>query len=98
MTRRNQKLVSILNLFIKINIINLVNFENLDQGLVIQEVRVFSETPLKAKKCELVLMKLLYLIYNGVKLSEQDATIVFFAITKTFQSKEVILYFYFLLN
>jgi coatomer subunit gamma len=63
--------------------------ENLDLGLVIQEIRVFSETPLKAKKCELVLMKLLYLIYNGTKLSEQDATTVFFAITKTFQSKEV---------
>ena len=76
--------------FSKIYIIYLVNLENLDLGLVIQEIRVFSETPLKAKKCELVLMKLLYLIYSGTKLSEQDATAVFFAITKTFQSKEVI--------
>lgn len=67
----------------------IVNLENLDLGLVIQEIRVFSESPLKAIKCELVLMKLLYLIFNGTKLSEQDATIVFFAITKTFQSKDV---------
>lgn len=77
----------------------LVNFETLDLGLVIQESRVFSETPLKPKKCELVLMKLLYLIYNGTKLTEQDATTVFFAITKTFQSKEVIFYsFHTILN
>jgi hypothetical protein len=76
----------------------IVNLENLDLGLVIQEIRVFSETPLKSKKCELVLMKLLYLIYNGTKLSESDATTVFFAITKTFQSKEVLLFlFYFIL-
>ena len=69
--------------------LSLVDFETLDLGLVIQESRVFSESPLKAKKCELVLTKLLYLIYNGAKLSEQDATAVFFSITKTFQSKEV---------
>jgi coatomer protein complex subunit gamma len=68
----------------------LVSLESSDLGLVIQDSRVFSESPIKAKKCELVLMKLLYLIYNGEKLSEQDATTVFFAITKTFQSKEVI--------
>lgn len=56
---------------------------------MVQETRVFGETPLKAKKCELVLTKLLYLIYHGAKLSEKDATTVFFAITKSFQSKEV---------
>lgn len=44
---------------------------------------------MKVKKCEIVLMKLLYLLYNGTKFSEEDATIVFFAVTKTFQSKEV---------
>lgn len=82
-----------MNIFSIYNAI-LVNLENLDLGLVIQEIRVFSESPLKAKKCELVLMKLLYLIYNGTKLSEQDATTVFFAITKTFQSKEVFNLFY----
>ena len=66
-----------------------VNFETLDQGLVIQETRAFGEIPMKVKKCEIVLMKLLYLLYNGTKFSEEDATIVFFAVTKTFQSKEV---------
>lgn len=87
--KKDSELSSLLFSFILINILILANLENLDLGLVIQEIRVFSETPLKAKKCELVLMKLLYLIYNGTKLTEQDATTVFFAITKTFQSKEV---------
>ena len=68
----------------------LASFESLDIGLVLQETKVFSESPLKARKCELVLAKLLYLIYQGHVLSEKDATSVFFSVIKSFQTKEVL--------
>lgn len=66
-------------------------FANLDIALVIQETKRFNETPLKTDVCLPILVKLLYLIYQGEKLSTKDATNVFFSITKAFQVKDVIL-------
>lgn len=64
-------------------------FTNIDKALVIQDTKSFNETPLKNDRCTTVLTKLLYLLYQGERLSSKEATSVFFAVTKAFQSKEV---------
>jgi hypothetical protein len=66
-----------------------VPFQGLEKGLVLQEKRIFSETPLNSKKCALLLTKVLYLLSQGDKLTTTEATDLFFAITKLFQSKDV---------
>ncbi len=64
-------------------------FTNIDKSIIIQDTKLFNESPLKAQKCAKVLTKLLFLIYQGETFSQQDATNAFFAITKAFQSKDV---------
>lgn len=64
-------------------------FQNLEKGLVLQEKRLFNESPLNTKKCATLLTKVLYLIVQGDKLTTNEATDLFFAITKLFQSKDV---------
>ena len=64
-------------------------FVGLDKGSVLQEKRVFSETPLNPRKCCTLLTKVLYLIHQGVRLTTTEATDLFFAITRLFQSKDV---------
>jgi len=77
---------------------------------VLQEARIFNETPVKARKCTHVLTKILYLINQvsitnssliyrqihnffsqGEVLGTAEATEAFFAMTKLFQSKDVVL-------
>lgn len=67
-------------------------FTHIDKALVIQDVKIFNETPLKIDRCITVLTKLLYLLYQGEKLNSKDSTNVFFAVIKSFQSKEVNIY------
>lgn len=64
-------------------------FQNLEKGLVLQEKRLFNESPLNTKKCATLLTKVLYLLVQGDKLTTTEATDLFFAITKLFQSKDV---------
>lgn len=66
-------------------------FQNIEKTSVLQEARYFNETPVNHRKCTLILTKILYLINQGEVLSTQEATEVFFAMTKLFQSKDVIL-------
>ncbi|PJF17049.1 Coatomer subunit gamma [Paramicrosporidium saccamoebae] len=54
-------------------------FTHIDKALVIQDAKIFNETPLKTAKCVTVLTKLLYLLYQGEKLTAKEATNVFFA-------------------
>lgn len=56
---------------------------------MVQDAKIFNDTPLKTDKCFVVLTKLLYLLYQGESLNSKDATNVFFAVTKAFQSKDV---------
>ncbi|KIH53597.1 hypothetical protein ANCDUO_16271 [Ancylostoma duodenale] len=63
-------------------------FANLDKTSVLQEARAFNETPINARKCSIILTKLLYIIQQGENISRTEATEVFFAVTKLWQSKD----------
>jgi coatomer protein complex subunit gamma len=66
-------------------------FHNLEKTSVLQEARAFNETPVNPRKCTHILTKILYLINQGDTLGTREATEAFFAMTKLFQSKDVIL-------
>jgi len=66
-------------------------FANLDRTSVLQEARLFNETPVNPRKCIAVLTKILYLINQGEVLGTSEATECFFAITKLFQAKDTVL-------
>uniref|UniRef100_T1IMS8 Coatomer subunit gamma n=1 Tax=Strigamia maritima TaxID=126957 RepID=T1IMS8_STRMM len=66
-------------------------FHNLEKTTVLQEARMFNETPVNPRKCTHILTKILYLINQGEYLGTSEATEAFFAITKLFQSKDVML-------
>ncbi|KAJ2943385.1 hypothetical protein O0L34_g12195 [Tuta absoluta] len=66
-------------------------YQNLDKTIVLQESRYFNETPVNPRKCTHILTKILYLLNQGEKLTTQEATDAFFATTKLFQSKDVML-------
>ncbi|KAJ7535408.1 hypothetical protein O6H91_12G032000 [Diphasiastrum complanatum] len=64
-------------------------FYGIEKGAVLQEARVFNDPQLDARRCAQVITKLLYLINQGETFTKTEATEVFFAVTKLFQSKEV---------
>lgn len=66
-------------------------FKNLEKASVLQETRTFNETPINAKKCCYILTKILYMINQGEQLAATEATQAFFAMTKLFQSKDIML-------
>ncbi|XP_033343101.2 coatomer subunit gamma-like isoform X2 [Megalopta genalis] len=66
-------------------------FQNLEKTTVLQEARTFNNTPVNPIKCAHILTKLLYLLNQGEQLGTMEATEAFFAMTKLFQSKDVML-------
>ena len=62
---------------------------HLDKSTALQEARVFNETPIKPSRCCATLAKVLYLLYQGEVFQVNEATNLFFAVTKLFQSKDV---------
>lgn len=58
---------------------------------MLQETRAFNDTPVNPRKCIQILTKILYLINQGEQLGTREATDCFFAMTKLFQSKDVVL-------
>lgn len=63
-------------------------FEGIEKGAVLQECRIFNDVQLNTARCEQVLVRLLYLVGQGDHLSSEEATIVFFSVTKLFQANE----------
>ncbi|KAH0630154.1 hypothetical protein JD844_012830 [Phrynosoma platyrhinos] len=63
-------------------------FQHLEKSAVLQEARVFNETPINPRKCAHILTKILYLINQGEHLGVTEATESFFAMTKLFQSND----------
>ncbi|KAK9762489.1 coatomer subunit gamma, partial [Basidiobolus ranarum] len=61
---------------------------HLDKTTVLQEARVFNESPVAPKKCRILLAKITYLLYLGETFATNEATDLFFSITKLFQSKD----------
>jgi len=66
-------------------------YSNLEKTSVLQEARLFNETPVNPRKCTAVLTKILYLLNQGEVLGSTEATECFFAITKLFQAKDTVL-------
>lgn len=62
---------------------------------VIQEARVFNESPISPRKCRALLAQIVYLLYVGETFGTQEATTLFFGVTKLFQHKDVKILFYF---
>mmetsp|Transcript_420 Transcript_420/g.1432 ORF Transcript_420/g.1432 Transcript_420/m.1432 type:complete len:900 (+) Transcript_420:85-2784(+) len=63
-------------------------FEGIEKGAVLQECRIFNDIQLKTQKCKDVLVRLLYLVGQGEKLTREEATTVFFSVTKLFQAND----------
>jgi coatomer protein complex subunit gamma len=63
-------------------------FFGIEKGAVLQEARVFNDPQLDARKCSQVITKLLYLLNQGETFTKAEATGVFFAVTKLFQSND----------
>ncbi|TDL28145.1 coatomer subunit gamma [Rickenella mellea] len=55
---------------------------------VIQEARVFNESPISPRKCRALLTQIVYLLYAGETFGTQEATTLFFGTTKLFQHKD----------
>lgn len=66
-------------------------FQNLEKTTVLQEARTFNDTPVNPRKCAHILTKILYLLNQGEQLGTMEATEAFFAMTKLFQSRDVVL-------
>ena len=66
-------------------------YANLEKTAVLQEARVFNETPVNPRKCSQILAKILFMINRGETLGTREATECFFAITRLFQSKDPVL-------
>ncbi|OAY29680.1 coatomer subunit gamma isoform X2 [Manihot esculenta] len=64
-------------------------FMGIEKGAVLQEARVFNDPQLDPRKCSQVITKLLYLLNQGETFTKIEATEVFFAVTKLFQSRDV---------
>ena len=56
---------------------------------IIQEARVFNESPISPRKCRALLTRLVYLLYVGETFGNEEATNLFFGTTKLFQNKDV---------
>ena len=56
---------------------------------VIQDARVFNESPISPRKCRALLAQIVYLLYVGETFQTQEATTLFFGVTKLFQHKDV---------
>ena len=50
---------------------------------------MFNETPISPRKCRVLLTKLVYLLGVGETFGTQEATTLFFGVTKLFQHKDV---------
>ncbi|KAF5392451.1 hypothetical protein D9757_002281 [Collybiopsis confluens] len=55
---------------------------------IIQEARVFNESPISPRKCRALLTRIVYLLFVGETFGTQEATTLFFGTTKLFQHKD----------
>ncbi|ORX53206.1 Coatomer, gamma subunit [Hesseltinella vesiculosa] len=63
-------------------------FYHLDKTTVLQEARLFNNSPINARKCRILLTKIIYLLYLGEPFASKEATDLFFNVIKLFQSKD----------
>uniref|UniRef100_A0A8D0UET3 Coatomer subunit gamma n=1 Tax=Sus scrofa TaxID=9823 RepID=A0A8D0UET3_PIG len=63
-------------------------FRHLEKSAVLQEARIFNETPINPRRCLHILTKILYLLNQGEYFGTTEATEAFFAMTRLFQSND----------
>ncbi|KAI7902419.1 adaptin N terminal region-domain-containing protein [Cokeromyces recurvatus] len=63
-------------------------FYHIDKTSVLQEARIFNDSHINARKCRILLTKIIYLLYTSEQLSVKEATDLFFNVIKLFQSKD----------
>ncbi len=59
-----------------------------DRTAVFQEARVFNSSPISPRKCRILLTKIALLLFQGEKFPQNEATELFFGISKLFQNKD----------
>ncbi|XP_064417284.1 coatomer subunit gamma-2 isoform X1 [Latimeria chalumnae] len=63
-------------------------FQHLEKSAVLQEARIFNETPINPRRCLHILTKILYILNQGEHFGTTEATEAFFAMTRLFQSND----------
>ncbi|KAK2075161.1 hypothetical protein P8C59_009309 [Phyllachora maydis] len=59
-----------------------------DRTQVFQEARLFNTSPIQPRRCRILLTKIALLLYTGEKFPRNEATTLFFGISKLFQNKD----------
>ncbi|KIE00111.1 Coatomer, gamma subunit, partial [Metarhizium majus ARSEF 297] len=59
-----------------------------DRTQVFQEARIFNEGTIQPRRCRILLTKIALLLYTGEKFPTNEATTLFFGISKLFQNKD----------
>ncbi|KAF4548590.1 Adaptin N terminal region-containing protein 4 [Elsinoe fawcettii] len=59
-----------------------------DRTSVFQEARVFNTSPISPRRCRILLTKIALLLFTGEKFPTNEATTLFFGISKLFQNKD----------
>ncbi|KAM3514294.1 hypothetical protein MY11210_002084 [Beauveria gryllotalpidicola] len=59
-----------------------------DRTQVFQEARLFNSSPIQPRRCRILLTKIALLVYTGEKFPTNEATTLFFGISKLFQNKD----------
>ncbi|CAL3968250.1 unnamed protein product [Diplocarpon coronariae] len=59
-----------------------------DRTSVFQEARLFNSSPIQPRKCRILLTKIALLLYTGERFPTNEATTLFFGISKLFQNKD----------
>ncbi|OCT48668.1 putative coatomer subunit gamma [Cladophialophora carrionii] len=60
----------------------------LDRTSVFQDARLFNSSPISPRKCRTLLTKIAVLLFTGEKFPTNEATTLFFGISKLFQNKD----------
>lgn len=58
------------------------------QGLNLRTARLFNTSPIQPRRCRVLLTKIALLLYTGEKFPTNEATTLFFGISKLFQNKD----------
>jgi coatomer protein complex subunit gamma len=59
-----------------------------DRTQVFQEARLFNNSPIQPRQCRILLTKIALLLYTGENFPTNEATTLFFGISKLFQNKD----------
>ncbi|KAI9903592.1 hypothetical protein N3K66_000121 [Trichothecium roseum] len=59
-----------------------------DRTQVFQEARLFNSSPIQPRRCRILLTKIALLMYTGERFPTNEATTLFFGISKLFQNKD----------